>query len=259
MDPFQKPHFYFIELQFLGFRYHGWAKQLEVKTVQGMVNKTLKYILSDIPFKTLGAGRTDAMVSANGFVFELFTKNEIDIENFIVEFNVNLPQDIKALDISQTDEVFNIIQSAKLKEYVYLFSFGSKNHPFSAPFITSIQQQLDVKLMIQGAKLFEGTYNFIEYCYKPGDKTNFNRTIEYCEIQKNDLYTANFFPKESYLLRVKGKGFMYHQIRLMMGALIRLGKNEINTIDIEKSLEGINTFEQNVAPASGLILNAVKF
>ena len=41
----QKKFFYLIELQFLGFRYHGWQKQKDVKTVQHMLDRTLHFIL----------------------------------------------------------------------------------------------------------------------------------------------------------------------------------------------------------------------
>lgn len=259
MSYHKQQFYYLIQIQYLGFRYHGWAKQPTVKTVQGMVNKTLKYVLEDISFKTLGSSRTDAMVSANSLMLELFTNAEIKEEKLLIDLNKNLPQDIRALDISQTNEKFNIIQSAKLKEYVYMFSFGEKNHPFSAPFITSVQGDMNINIMKKAAPLFKGTHNFKQYCYKPSETTNFNRKIENCEIVKNDLYTANFFPESSYLLKVTGEGFMYHQIRLMMGALIQLGKGEVTLDEIRESLKGDKLFEQYVAPASGLILNNVTF
>lgn len=259
MDPFNKPYFYLIELQYLGFRYHGWAKQPEVKTVQGMVNKTLRYVLGDISFKTLGSSRTDAMVSVNSTTFELFTKQEIDTDWLLEIFNKNLPQDIRAISIIETDEKFNIIQSAKQKEYLYFFSHGEKNHPFSAPFMTCIQQQLDIEVMKKGAILFQGEHNFKQYCYKPSAATNLVRKIDTSEIMFNDIYTASFFPENSYMLKVKGEGFLHHQIRLMMGTLILLGKEQIKLEDINESLYGEKVFEQYVAPASGLILNSVTF
>lgn len=257
MDPFQKPHFYLIELQYLGFRYHGWAKQPNLKTVQGMVNKTLRFVLGDIQFKTLGSSRTDAMVSVNTTIFELFLKAPLDSPNFLETFNKNLPQDIRALSITETDAKFNIIQSVKLKEYLYLFTFGQKIHPFTAPFITSIQSELNLDLMQLGAKLFEGEHNFEQYCYKPKPDNDYVRTILTSEIIDNDVLVANFFPERSYLLRIKGEGFMHHQIRLMMGALILLGQGSISLEDFQKSLKGDKMFEQNVAHASGLMLNKV--
>ena len=68
----QKQFYYLVKVQFLGYRFHGWQKQPNTKTVHLMIDRTLNYILRDQSFKTLGAGRTDAMVSANEAAFELF-------------------------------------------------------------------------------------------------------------------------------------------------------------------------------------------
>ena len=87
--------FYLIRIEFLGFRYHGWQKQTEYRSVQGMIDKTLLFIFGHEYFKTLGCGRTDAKVSANDFAFELFLRNPIDIDTFLVSLNNNLPSDIR--------------------------------------------------------------------------------------------------------------------------------------------------------------------
>ena len=97
---------------------------------------------------------------------------------------------------------------------------GEKCHPFCAPIMTTILEPLDVELMKKGAQLFQGFHNLKSYCYKATDNGLYQRELKTCELIENTLYTANFFPKKSYLLRVIGKGFGRHQIRLMMGALI---------------------------------------
>ncbi len=254
-------YFYVITVQFLGYRFHGWQKQPNLKTLHFMIDRTLNYVLKGDYFKTLSTGRTDAMVSAEQTAFELFLKEPLhDKASFLNEFNYNLPQDIRALDIKEVDKDFNIIQNSKIKEYHYVFSEGQKNHPFCAPFMTTILDSLDIELMKRGAQLFQGKHNFKTYCYKPTLTGSFLREINYCKLVENDLYTANFFPDKSYILKVHGKGFMRNQIRLMMGALIYLGKHDIDLDYIEQSLKPDNTsIMEYVAPASGLILHKVTF
>jgi tRNA pseudouridine38-40 synthase len=259
---FEKRFYYLIKIQYLGYRFHGWQKQPNLKTIHLMIDRTLKYILGDTKFKTLGAGRTDAMVSANEAALELFLYNQSikDFDAFLSEFNINLPQDIRALSIKEVNKDFNIIQDSKLKEYHYVFSEGQKNHPFCAPILSTILDDLDVDLMKKGAKLFEGTHNFKAYCYKATDKGEYIRTITGCEILNNDLYKASFFPQKSYVFRIKGKGFMRNQIRLMMGCLIKLGRGEVTLTYIEDSLKDNNKIIMDyIAPASGLILHALDF
>jgi len=253
--------YYLITIQYLGYRFHGWQKQPDVKTLHLMVDRTLNFILEGQRFKSLASGRTDAMVSAEEAAIELFLDKPIeDKVAFLKLFNTNLPQDIRALTIKEVDAKFNIINNSKVKEYLYLFAFGDKFHPFCAPILTTILENLDIEIMKKGAKLFQGEHYLKTYCYKPSDNGIYNREILTCEIIENTIYSANFFPKKSYLLRVRGKGFMRNQIRLMMGTLIDLGKGKLTLNDIEKSLEPENTIKMEyIAPASGLILKSLQF
>lgn len=253
-------NFYIVHIQYLGFRFHGWAKQPEVKTVHHMIDRTLSYVFEEKRFKTLGGSRTDAMVSANHFAFELFVEEPLDEEQFLKDFNLNLPSDIRALKLEQVDETFNIIQSPRIKEYIYLFAFGEKAHPFSAPFVCTLPQRLDIDLMKQGARLFEGEHYFGAYCKKPNERTQVNRSVDLSEIKENDLLTANFFPATTYAYHVSAKGFLRNQIRIMVGQLFRLGQDEISLADLERSLEaGFNEHLSYIAPASGLMLHKVQF
>ncbi|MEW4924458.1 tRNA pseudouridine(38-40) synthase TruA [Algibacter sp. 2305UL17-15] len=256
-----KKYFYVINIQYLGYRFHGWQKQPNVKTLHLMVDRTLNFILEGKYFKSLSSGRTDAMVSAESAAFELFLREPIEDEiSFLELFNYNLPQDIRALSIREVDATFNIIQHSKIKEYLYLFAYGEKCHPFCAPIMTTILDDLDIELMQKGAKLFEGENYLKSYCFRPTDNGVYTREILTCELVENTIYSANYFPEKSYLLRVKGKGFMRNQIRLMMGTLIDLGKGKLTLQDIENSLKPESNIKMNyIAPASGLILKSIDF
>ena len=257
----QKKYYYLIHLQYLGFRFHGWQKQEGLKTVHSMIDRTVKFILKHDDFKTLGTSRTDAMVSANHSAFELFMNTPIDEESFIEDMNLYLPSDIKIISIEQVDKTFNIINTPRIKEYIYLFSFGQKNHPFTASIMESFTFDLDLELMKEGAKLFKGKHNFRKYCTKPSEKTNFKREILVSEIIENDIFSANFFPEKSYVFKVSSEGFMRNQVRLMMGQLFELGKGNITLNDLKNSIaEDADTSHfKYIASASGLTLYNVKF
>lgn len=258
----RKRFFYLIKLQYLGYRLHGWQRQPGIKTVEGLLKKTLKFILPDRKFKILGSSRTDAMVSANLAAFELFLDEEplSDKEEFMRLFNFNLPPDIKVLEIDEVDAKFNIIQHPKQKEYCYLFSYGEKNHPFCAPLMANFQHDLDIELMQKAAKIFQGTHYFKNYCAAPTEKTIFEREVLLSEIEVNTMLTANFFPKTSYVFTIKGAGFLRYQIRLMMGSLIQVGKGDLTLQQLKESLSPNNNIITNyIAPASGLILHKIDF
>jgi tRNA pseudouridine38-40 synthase len=247
---------YLIHLQFLGFRFSGWQKQKNAKTLHEMVDKSLSYVFEHANFKTLGIGRTDAKVSANSFYLQLFVRESLEELQFMQLLNSNLSGDFRALSLKEVATSFNIIKASKVKEYHYYFSFGEKNHPFSTAFITGLLVDLDIEKMMKGAKLFEGEHYFHKYCTKPSADTILKRTIDSCEIVENDVLTANFFPAKSYILKVRGKGFLRYQIRLMMATLFELGKENLDLQFIETSLKEDNDrmYLRNIAPSSGLQL-----
>jgi len=253
-------YFYLIHVQYLGFRFHGWAKQPNVKTVHQFIDKTLPFVLGHKNFKTLGSSRTDAMVSANHAIFELFIDEALDIEYFFREFNRNLPSDIRVIKIEETNADFNVIQSPKTKEYIYFFAFGEKAHPFAASILSSFMEDLDIELMKEGALLFQGKHNFRKYCTKPSDKIVFEREVEVSLIEENKIFNANFFPDRCWVYHIHAKGFMRNQIRLMMGQLLRLGRGEITLEEIQLSLTDPDDIPLDyIAPPSGLILNKIHF
>ena len=251
---------YLIHIQYLGFRFHGWQRQPGVKTVESMLVKTLETILGTTAFKLMGSSRTDAMVSANHLAVLLRIEGEPDTEELLDSLNRNLPPDIRALGIDTVPPHFDIINSPRTKTYHYYFSFGQKAHPFCAPFLATFPEILDIGLMQEGARLFEGDHNFRRYCTRPGEKTRVQRRILLSRIEENKALTAGFFPNQTWVYKIRAKGFMRNQVRLMMGQLVRMGQGKIGLEGLEKSLSSEPSSPlKSIAPASGLVLHQIEF
>jgi tRNA pseudouridine38-40 synthase len=132
-------------------------------------------------------------------------------------------------------------------------------HPFCAPFMVNLQEDLNIELMKKGATLFEGTHDFYSFAFRPNPETQTEGSIDVCELTENSIYSGNFFPETSYVLKVVGEGFKRQQIRLMMGALIDLGRQDIDLKQLENIIDGRNRIKlEHIAQASGLILNSVE-
>ncbi|WP_296622468.1 tRNA pseudouridine(38-40) synthase TruA [Marivirga sp.] len=253
-------YFYLVEIQYLGFRYHGWQFQHGVRTLQGMLEKTLTFLFEDEKFKILGAGRTDAMVSAQSAYFELFNNHQLELAAFQKDLDENLPADIKVINIKAVDNQFNIIQDVTQKTYHYYFAPVKEKYPFAAPIMNCIHFPLDISKMKEAAQLFEGEHEFKYFMVGDAENKNTIRNITESRIEENTELTASFFPEKSFVFKVKGKGFMRYQIRLMMGALIKIGRNEISLHDLEDALQGNPpNFDKLNAAASGLMVKEVKF
>lgn len=250
-----KKFFYVIEAQFLGYRYHGWQKQKDIKTVQHMLDKTIEFFLpEDYSFKTLPASRTDKMVSAQHHLCELYLSHAIAPGELHSYLNDNLPGDIKVLKVSEVSQDFQIMGSSPYKEYYYFFSWGKEKYPFSAPFLTIFKDELNLSLMQEATKVFIGEHNFKAFCYRPQETQTFVKTIFDCGIKQNDELKANFFPPTSFIFHIKGSGFLRHQVRIMMGALVRVGIGEISIEQLKASLKGQERMIGFLAPPSGLLL-----
>ena len=255
------PVSYLVEIQYLGFRFHGWAKQPGVKTIHEMIDRTVRFVLGHDRFRTLGTSRTDAMVSALHSGFQLFMHEPLtDTDEFLNALNSNLPSDIRAQRISALPEDFNIIQSPKTKLYAYSFYTGKDHFPFSSPFMAHFPEELDIQKMREGAAIYRGWHDFRNYTVKPSEKTEFRRQIIQSVLDSNDIYHGSIFPVESYVLRLSSGGFLRQQVRIMMGQLVMLGRGEISFEDFRRSLQGEPvTTGPYIAPASGLLLERIDF
>ena len=254
--------FYLIRIEFLGFRYHGWQKQPNFRSIQGMVDKTFEFIFQHKDFKTHGCGRTDAKVSADDYAFELFVLKDFQIEpeKLLMKLNKNLPSDIRAKSIAEVNSEFNIIQNSSVKEYHYYFSSGIKSHPFNAPLIRDFGSQLNIEKMKEAANCFLGKHNFKRFASKPTSNSVFERVILKSEIVLNTNITANFTPNQSYIFKVKSKGFLRYQVRLMVGALVNVGRGDWSIDEFQDTLTNPNGSQvKHIAPSSGLVLHEVCF
>ena len=252
--------YYLIRIEFLGFRYHGWQKQAKLKSVQGMIDKTFEFILGHTDFKTLGCGRTDAKVSADDFAFELFVNESLDCDKLLIRLNKELPSDIRAKSVHIVGDDFNIIQHSKVKEYHYYFSSSEKSHPFNAVLIRDFGAALNIELMKEAAALFMGTHNFKRFASKPSANTIFEREILSSVIEENTRFVDAYTPTEAYVFKVKSKGFLRYQVRLMVGALVDVGRGVMTLANLKETLEDFNgTQIRHIAPSSGLILHKVEF
>ena len=253
-------YYYIVRIEFLGFRYHGWQKQKKLPSVQGQIDKTFSFIFGHDDFKTLGCGRTDAKVSADDFAFELFVNHEHNCQELMTLLNTNLPPDIRTKNLKVTDETFNIIKDSKTKEYHYTFCFGTKPHPYNTPFVTHLGKNINIKAMTEAALCFKGTHNFKRYVAKSSEKDSYLCLIEKANIEKDTKFIGQFSHPNTYVFKVKAKGFMRYQVRLMMGALIELGNEECSFDSFKTTMvETTGLPIKTIAPSSALTLVKVDF
>jgi len=236
---------YLIEMQYIGFRYHGWQKQPGVLTIQQTIESAIQKLFQTDDFQILAASRTDSMVSALQNYFLLMINSELDCEKALADLNELLPIDIRLKSIKKVSRSFRIIGAAKFKEYHYHFSFGGETPRESTQQIVHFSEELDSEMMNKAAGLFVGTHSFHNFVHK--DRLDqFEKRIDMANIQRQE---------DHWVFKISGPSFMRHQVRLMMGALLKVGSYHLSLDELRDLLLLENKNRQTLlVPALGLVL-----
>jgi tRNA pseudouridine38-40 synthase len=244
----------------MGLRYHGWQVQKGVKTVQGVLERAVRYTLGENEFSLLGANRTDSGVSSLDGAFAIYTKDPLDTGSFVEKVNENLPLDVRVLPGVESPDNFNIIQDVVGKAYAYYFTYGKKPHPFFMGNLAYAGVHLDMDKVRKAAMLFEGRHDFRRFCTQGRNTDDFEREITSVQLAEK---SPPWFPKTDfpiYALRFEGSGFLMHQIRRMVYALWMVGRDELDEMAISIALKDAQkTPLSPKAPSQGLVLERLVF
>ena len=252
---------YKIVVQYKGTHYQGFQVQAVGKTIQGEINSALKILSKSEEVKSVGSGRTDAGVHALAQVMRIEIPVDIPVQNLSKALNSNLPDDIRVVEASVASSDFHPIFSAKSKEYNYVFTTDEIISPFARELISHFPFQLDIELMKKGCQIFCGDHDFINYQCVGTEVESTMRKIISCELVRLES-TGHWrnLAGEYYVLKVVGNGFLKQMVRLLMGALLSLGKGKITLEDLEKSLKTpLKNRLGATAPPQGLYLKEVHY
>lgn len=229
--------------------------------MQGTLQKIIKYVLGHNDFNILGASRTDAGVSCERGAFELFLNAELELAVFLKNVNSNLPSDIRLVGCHPVSLDFNIIQDVAEKEYCYYFSFGQKFHPLRSAILAYFDGEFDVDQLRLAAGLFKGTHDFRNFCHREKGDMDCVREIFSSQLElAGPLDFDRPDGQQVYRYRVSGKGFLMHQVRYIVGAMLMVGNGSIGINELHAALE-LKTDHRPWLKASGngLVLNNVRF
>lgn len=224
-----------------GAAFVGWQRQPNGRSVQGEVEKALLRLLGR-PVSVQGAGRTDAGVHALGQAASFEAELELPPERLAYALNNLLPPDVRVLAAGPAAADFHARFSPSRKEYRYFIAPGAAATPFDARYVWCCPGGLDLAAMREAAATLAGEHNFRSFCAKSLVVNDYVRT----------LYAAEFRPAapadapeplqklaaagELYMLRLVGNGFIYKMVRLIMGALVKLGEGKLSPADFALAL-----------------------
>ena len=238
---------YKITLAYDGTNYCGYQRQGNGIAVQQRVEEALEYVnLSPVGFH--GCSRTDSGVHAKGFVGYADLDKPIPPSNFVRAMNARLPPDIRVLRAALVSPTFDAQRDVKGKEYRYFVYNAPILPPYLYPYWEHERIPLDLWAMQSAADRFVGTHDFKAF-------SSISDRIHSTTVR--DIYS--FEVKKTgprVVFSVKGKGFLYKQVRAMVGFLLRVGIGEEKPEAVTELLKAaeIRTARVPSAPGRGLFL-----
>jgi tRNA pseudouridine38-40 synthase len=238
---------YKVVIAYDGTSYSGWQRQSNALGVQQVVEEVLES-LEGSPVRVYGSSRTDAGVHARGFVAHFSLAMPIPPKNLVRAMNARLPDAIRILRAAYAKETFDARLSAKSKEYRYQLYQSDIMPPHLAPYWTFCHRPLDIDAMRAAARHFVGRHDFVSFAANPNRELESTvRTIYSFDIRKSG---------HRYVFIVRGDGFLYKQVRSMVGFLIAVGKGNEKPEAVRELLEAKTprTARVETAPGRGLFL-----
>lgn len=231
-----------------GTNYHGFQRQSNAITVQSVLEQKLSKVLNE-PITVIGCSRTDTGVHANQFCFNVKTNSKISCLGFTRGVNGELPEDISILSCEDAPPDFHARFDCKGKEYIYKLHCSESKNPFAEDLMLHYRRKFDIDAAREASKHFIGTHDFASFCADCTNVSSTVRTIYSFKIENSG---------DSVIMLVKGNGFLYNMIRIIVGTLIDVSEKRISPDNIPEIINARDRLKAGrTAMAHGLYLNRV--
>lgn len=231
-----------------GTAYVGFQVQPNGLSIQEVLENCLEEILGH-QVRIVSASRTDAGVHAYGQVIAFDTSSTIPPERITRAVNNRLPADIRMVSSEAVTTEFHPRYDARSKKYQYLIYRTLSGSAFWQHRAWIYLHPLDWEKMQKSAAKMVGRHDMTCFCAAGSAVKDKVRTIDQCYWQEDGpVWTLN----------ITGDGFVYHQVRNMVGTMVEIGRGFWEPDYIDFLFENNDrTLAGPTAPAAGLYLQQV--
>ena len=276
---------YKLTISYDGSRYQGWEHQPGKDTVQGKLEAVLVRMLfaegkltgeqleklaittgssDEYDWKQfygcfeyppavelIGAGRTDAGVSAKAMTASVFLDTDKDSDEIRKYMNRYLPDDISVDSVNVASERFHARYNAVGKTYLYTCYAGDTKPVFKRKYVYMLDEMPDVDAMRKAAESLKGEHDFKAFCGNTKMKKSTVRVVDDITIKVSKNYIYFTF---------HGSGFLQHMVRILTGTLLEVGFGRLSPSDIDRIIDSRDRkLAGPTAPAKGLCLIEVDY
>jgi len=239
-----------ITVEYDGTPFSGWQLQKDKPTVQGELQRAVEAVTKRKAL-VIGAGRTDAGVHAEGQIANFHTSSPIPDRKWPEALNAHLPPEIAVLAAVDVPLEFHAQYKATSKIYRYRVLNRSTRSALERDRTHLVKAPLDAAKMNEAAKTLVGTHDFRSFGSEMSKKERTVRTV----------FSLDVAPRGPFVeFLVHGDGFLYNQVRSMVGTLLQVGLGSRPVEWVKDVLEARDRSRAGVnVPAKGLTLVEVKY
>ncbi|MCL1598368.1 MAG: tRNA pseudouridine(38-40) synthase TruA [Actinomycetia bacterium] len=238
---------YRLDLAYDGSRFHGYARQPNVRTVQGELEEALGPHTGGAG--TFVAGRTDKGVHATEQIVS-FRCAALDTGHVMRSLNSRLAPEIAVHRLIEVSDGFHARFSATGRAYRYRIRNAEVHDPLSAASVWTVADPLDVDAMNVVAAAFVGEHDFAAFCRRLEDRSLIREVFWARWCRNGDRID----------LSIGARSFCHQMVRSIVALCVEVGRGNIDASDVPEILESLDRRRaKGVAPPHGLALVAVAY
>jgi tRNA pseudouridine38-40 synthase len=237
-----------------GGPFAGWQSQANGNGIQDHLETAFERICSE-RIRIHGAGRTDAGVHAIAQCAHVdLPARRYGTDRWVSALNGVLPPTIRIMRCQFVSDSFHARFAAKGKTYRYRIWNADVLPPLENGRAWHVRNALDIGAARTAAADFLGKHDFASFAANRGAPVaDTIRSIRQISVRQAG-------PRLT--IEVEGDGFLYKMVRLMVGALVRIGLGMAKPDEIRSRLKSprrVTSQGRNAAPAAGLFLLRVRY
>lgn len=237
-------------LEYDGSAFFGWQTQSHARSIQKVLNAAIGVVANE-PISTAAAGRTDAGVHACNQVIHFDTVALRPLRSWLLGINSNLPADVAVQWVREVPGEFHARYSALARTYRYVILQREVRSPLDRQRAWCLRGALAEGRMAAAAARLLGEHDFSAFrgagCQARGPV----RRVERLVVTRTGDYVH---------VEVRANGFLYHMVRNIVGALVRIGAGDAEPGWMAELLAGRDRrLGAPTAPPEGLYLADVHY
>lgn len=243
-----------LTVSYDGTNYCGWQIQPNGITIEEVLNKKISKLTGE-NIRIIGASRTDSGVHALGNVAVFDTESSIPPERFAYALNQRLPDDIVVVQSEEVAADWHPRYCDTTKTYEYHIWNAQIPDPTRRLTHYFVSYRLNLEDMRKAASYLVGEHDFASFC---NIRTNVEDTVR--TVYALDILEEKTDRGSVLTIRIKGNGFLYNMVRIIVGTLLRVGRGFYTPEQVKDILEAKDRQAAGItAQPHGLMLMGIEY